>query len=601
MQPVHYHIAPLDASAHLFEVHCTIANPDAYGQRFRVPTWVPGSYLIREFARHFVAVTARSDGEPVPIVKDGKDSWQAAPCAGRLTVTAHVHAYDLSVRTVYLDPTRAYFNGSSVFLSPVGREADACTVNIDPAFVSQSRGARVATAMRRDGAPPWGVGRYAAANYDELIDHPIEIGDFVTAAFVAGNVAHDVAITGARDVDLDRLGADLARICQWQCDLFGGRPKSAAPFDRYLFLVTAVGDGYGGLEHRASTSLVCKRDQLPRPGETTLGDDYLTFLGLASHEYFHSWNVKRIKPAAFVPYDLSREGLTRQLWAFEGITSYYDDLALVRSGVIAADRYLELVGRTLTGVLRTPGRHVQSVADASFDAWIKHYRQDENSANAGISYYTKGSLVALALDLTLRMHGSSLDVLMRELWHRFGGTGIGVPEGEIGRASSSLAGEDLSDFFARHVDGVEDPPLETLLRSHGVSLRLRTSEGPRDRGGKPGASTKPPSTWLGARWAATGELQLASVFRDAPASRAGMSAHDVIVAVDGFKANADTLIATLARSAPGTRIGIDAFRRDVLMHFDVTLDAAPADTAFLALDEKADDGILQRRVAWLGA
>jgi predicted metalloprotease with PDZ domain len=600
MQPVHYRIAPLDASAHLFEVDCTLADPDPQGQRFRLPTWAPGSYLIREFARHFVTVTARCDGKPVAIVKEAKDSWRAAPCAGTLTVTAHVHAYDLSVRTAYLDPARAYFNGSSVFLSPIGREAAACALEIDPAFASLGHGVRVATAMRRDGAPPWGFGRFAAADYDELIDHPVEIGDFATTAYVAGNVAHDVAISGAREVDLDRLAQDLARICQWQCDLFGGRPGSTAPFDRYVFLVTAVGDGYGGLEHRASTSLLCKRDQLPRPGETTVSDDYLTFLGLASHEYFHSWNVKRIKPAAFVPYDLSREGFTRQLWAFEGITSYYDDLALVRSGVIPADRYLELVGRTLTGVLRTPGRHLQSVAEASFDAWIKHYRQDENSANAGISYYTKGSVVALALDLTLRSHGSSLDALMRELWVRFGGTGIGVPEGEISRIASALAGEDLSDFFARYVDGVDDPPLETLLRLNGVSLRLRVSEGPRDRGGKPASSTLP-RTWLGARWATTGELKLANVFRDGPASRAGMSANDVIIAVDGLKASADTLAATLTRSEPGSRIGIDAFRRDVLMHFDIELDAAPADTAFLALDEKADDGVLQRRVAWLGA
>src|SRR6185312_5798088 len=305
--------------------------------------------------------------------------------------------------------------------------------------------------------------RYAADSYEELVDHPVEIGRFDLTSFEAGGVTHDVAIAGARDVDLDRVARDLARVCQWHCDLFAGAPNGRAPFDRYLFLVLAVGDGYGGLEHRASTSLVCKRDELPRIGDPGLDDGYVTFLGLASHEYFHAWNVKRIKPSAFTPYDLSQEGFTRLLWAFEGITSYYDDLSLARSGVAPAERVLELLARTLTTVLRTPGRHLQSVADASFDAWIKFYRPDENSPNAGVSYYAKGAIVALALDLTLRRHGRSLDDLMRALWTRHGATGVGVDEDAIEALASSLAGHDLRDFFARYVDGTEDPPLAALL------------------------------------------------------------------------------------------------------------------------------------------
>src|SRR4029078_1623079 len=202
------------------------------------------------------------------------------------------------------------------------------------------------------------------------------------------------------------------------------------------------------------TSLLCRRDELPLRGREDIADNYLNLLGLASHEYFHSWNVKRIKPAAFVPYDLAREGYTRQLWAFEGITSYYDDLALVRSGLVDDKRYLELLGRTITQVLRTPGRHRQSIGDSSFDAWIKFYRQDENSPNAIVSYYAKGSLVALALDLTLRSAGrTSLDSVMRTLWERHGRAGIGVPEGAIESIVGELAGEDMRTFFACYVDG----------------------------------------------------------------------------------------------------------------------------------------------------
>ena len=322
-------------------------------------------------------------------------------------------------------------------------------------------------------------GGYRAATYDELIDHPVEMAPFALVSFDAGGARHDVAVTGRIRADLDRVARDLARICQWQIDLFAGAPGGRAPFDRYLFQVAAVGDGYGGLEHRASTSLLCRRDELPATGDTGVSEGYRNFLGLASHEYFHSWNVKRIKPAAFSPYDLAREGYTRQLWAFEGITSYYDDLALVRSGVIEPPSYLELLGRAITTVLRTPGRRRQSVAESSFDAWIKFYRPDENTPNAVVSYYAKGSLVALALDLVLRRTGSSLDAVMRALWQRYGQAGVGVPEGAILAIASELAGRELADFFGRYVDGTEDPPLAELLAGFGVTFNLRASIGRR--------------------------------------------------------------------------------------------------------------------------
>ena len=335
--PTQYHIVPLDPHAHLYQVSVTVVDPDPAGQRFRLPTWIPGSYLIREFARHFVHVRAEAERGEIGITKEAKDLWRAAPCFGPLTVVAHVYAYDLSVRTAYLDGTRGYFNGSAVFLCPEGREDAPCTVDIvppDPAFGEW----RVATTLPAVVAAPYGFGRYRAENYDALIDHPVETGTFATATFIAGGAQHDIAVTGHVRADLPRLAQDLSRVCQWHIDLFGGAANSPAPVDRYLFQVLAVGDGYGGLEHRASTSLVCRRDELPQPDMADISDGYLNFLGLASHEYFHTWNVKRIKPEVFAPYDLTRENYTRQLWAFEGITSYYDDLALVRCGLIPAER-----------------------------------------------------------------------------------------------------------------------------------------------------------------------------------------------------------------------------------------------------------------------
>ncbi len=600
LPPTRYRIVPRDPRAHVFEVRCTVERPDAHGQRLRLPAWIPGSYLVREFARQFVAVRAECDGRPVRIAKESKDTWRCEPCNGTLTVTADVHAFDLSVRAAYLDASRAFFNGASVFLCPEGRAHLPCVVDIAPS--EATRAWRVATTLPRHGAPPWGYGAYRAADYDELIDHPVEIADFAHVAFEAGGATHDVVVSGRHDADLARLAGDLARICQWHVDLFGGAPGSRAPFARYLFLVNAVGDGYGGLEHRTSTALITARDALPRRGRAAVDDDYRGFLGLASHEYFHAWNVKRIRPAAFLPYDLARECYTRQLWAFEGFTSYYDDLALLRSGVVDLPGWLELAGRTITTVLRTPGRRVQSVAESSFDAWIKYYRQDENSPNAVVSYYTKGAVVGMALDLALRAAGSSLDALMRALWQRYGEPGRGVPEDGIAALASELAGRDLAPFFARCVDGVDDPPLAELLADVGIALRVRPAAGPRDRGGtppRPGGSERPPAT-LGVKLAAGSEARLQFVFAGGPAQRAGLAPGDSIVAADRLKVNAESLAAAVERRAPGDVVRLHAFRRDELMTFDVSLGPAEEDTCWLEIDAKAPPAAAARRIAWLG-
>jgi predicted metalloprotease with PDZ domain len=598
-----YRIVPRNPHAHLFEVRCTVDDPDPGGQQFRLPSWIPGSYLIREFARQFVTVRAEADGAAVGIEKQAKDLWRAAPVAGPLTVVAEVYAFDVSVRTAYLDVARGYFNGPAVFLCPEGRADAPCELEIVAPEGADYRAWRVATTLPRAGAVAWGFGTYRAANYDELIDHPVEMAEFALTSFEAGGATHDVVVTGRIHADLDRLATDLARICRWQIDLFGGAPASRPPFDRYLFQIAAVGDGYGGLEHRTSTSLCCKRDELPAPGATRVSADYRRLLGLASHEYFHSWNVKRIRPAAFVPYDLGRESYTRQLWAFEGITSYYDDLALVRSGVIDLQSYLELVGETITTVLRGPGRHVQSLSESSFDAWIKYYRRDENTPNAVVSYYAKGALVALALDLTLRRAGTTLDELMRVLWRRHGQTGVGVPENGIEAIATELAGADLSAFFASYVHGTEDPPLAELLADVGVSLHLRPAEGGSDRGGTAGTPVKdgePPRSWLGATLSGDAQTRLQHVFRGGPAERAGLAAGDTIVAIDGVRATVDGLERLLRRRRAGETLAVHAFRRDELTTTELTLDAAPDDTCWLAIAAESDGAARACRRAWLG-
>ena len=594
--PIHYVVFPAHPAAHRFEVRCVVESPDPTGQRFALPAWIPGSYLIRDFARNIVSIRAEAGGKPVALEKLDKHTWQAAalkhPTA--LTVVVEVYAWDLSVRGAHFDETHAFFNGTSTFLRVIGQEDAPCLVDIQPPEGERYKDWRVATAMtpvqaggdRRGKAKRHGFGLYCAENYDELIDHPVEMGHFSHATFEACGVPHEIVITGRHDCDMSRLCRDLKRICEWQIRFFG----EPAPMSRYVFLVTAVGNGYGGLEHRASTALLCSRNDLPFAGMSGLPEGYRTFLGLCSHEYFHTWNVKRIKPAAFTPYDLERENYTTLLWAFEGFTSYYDDLALLRSGAIELKDWLDLMAKTISNVLRTPGRLKQSLAESSFDAWSKFYRPDENTPNAVVSYYAKGALFALALDLTLRAKSDgrvALDDVMRALWERHGKTGIGVGEDDIRRIAEECSGLKLKRLFADGVSGTHDLPLRKLLAPFGVDLTLEVT-----------AAAKTPSLGvkINAEANVANEIRLATVFDGGAAQTAGLAAGDALVAVDGLRVTPSTLDKLLARHQPGDTVRIHAFRRDELMEFTVRLDPPPADNARLAIRE----GAYPLRKPWLG-
>ena len=594
--PIHYVVFPAHPAAHRFEVRCVVESPDPTGQRFALPAWIPGSYLIRDFARNIVSIRAEAGGKPVALEKTDKHTWRAAslkqPAA--LTVVIEVYAWDLSVRGAHFDETHAFFNGTSTFLRVIGQEDAPCLVDIQPPEGERYKDWRVATAMspahsgndRRGKAKRHGFGLYCAENYDELIDHPVEMGHFSHATFEACGVPHEVVITGRHDCDMSRLCRDLKRMCEWQIRFFG----EPAPMSRYVFLVTAVGNGYGGLEHRASTALLCSRNDLPFAGMSGLPEGYRTFLGLCSHEYFHTWNVKRIKPAAFTPYDLERENYTTLLWAFEGFTSYYDDLALLRSGAIELKDWLDLMAKTISNVLRTPGRLKQSLAESSFDAWSKFYRPDENTPNAVVSYYAKGALFALALDLTLRAKTDgrvALDDVMRALWERHGKTGIGVAEDDIRRIAEECSGLKLKRLFADGVSGTHDLPLRKLLAPFGVDLTLEVT-----------AAAKTPSLGvkINAEANVANEIRLATVFDGGAAQTAGLAAGDALVAVDGLRVTPSTLDKLLARHQPGDTVRIHAFRRDELMEFTVRLDPPPADNARLAIRE----GAYPLRKPWLG-
>ncbi len=600
--PVHYHIVPHNPAAHLFQVTCTVAQPHASGQLFSLPAWIPGSYLIRDFARHIVTLKASSNGKPVKTTKLDKHTWQCAPCKGALTLIYEVYAWDLSVRSAHLDTTHGFFNGTSVFLQAHGFENQTHAVEIKPPVGKQYKAWRVATAMSRDGAKEFGFGSYVAESYDELIDHPVEMGDFDLVSFRAGGVPHHIAVTGLHDADLERLARDVKKICDYQINFFHDGDKP--PMHRYVFMTTALGEGYGGLEHRASTALLCSRDDLPQKNQTDISDAYRNFLGLVSHEYFHTWNVKRILPAAFQPYDLTQENYTSLLWAFEGLTSYYDDLVLVRCGLITPEAYLQLLGETITRVLRTGGRLKQSIAESSFDAWTKFYRQDENSINSGVSYYAKGALVGLALDLTIRRESKnkqSLDDVMRALWDDFGAKNIGVPEEGFEWLAQKVTGLNLKSFFDLAVRGTDDLPLRDLVQDFGIEYVLRAAESDTDKGGTPSKKNLRPRVTLGAKITGTHEAKLLQVYDHGAAQTAGLSAGDSVIAVEGLRVNAKSLEKIINRKSVGDVVVMLAFRRDELMAFDVTLQAPAKDTCALLAKEKPDSHQAKRREAWLKA
>lgn len=573
--PVHYTITSHDLAGHIFHVSVTVAAPDPAGQVFSLPVWIPGSYMVREFARNVVRIAAQANGKKVALKKLDKTTWQAAPCTGALTLSYEIYAWDLSVRAAHLDQSHGFYNGTSVFLQVRGQEQSPHSVDILRPDDSACATWRVATSLPELKAKRYGFGTYIASDYDALIDHPVEMGDFELISFKAHGVPHDFVVTGrVPNLDLARVARDVQKICEAEIAFFEPRSKRA-PMDRYVFMTMVVGEGYGGLEHRASTALVCNRRDLPTKNDSAMSEAYRQFLALCSHEYFHTWNVKRIKPAAFRDYDFAQENYTSLLWLFEGFTSYYDDLFLRRCGLIDEPAYLKLIAKTINTVQAGTGRKKQSVAESSFDAWTKYYRQDENSPNAIVSYYAKGSLVALALDLTIRLETEgkkSLDDVMRFLWKKFGrdfyekmaeGKQQGLGEDEIEAIIAQATGVQARRFLDRYVRGIEDLPLTALFAEFGVTIV---------------SDKKSSKASMGVRLAKSGsDCKLSQVFESGAAHKAGLSAGDIVMAINGLRVTAEDVASGLAGAlspyAIGTTVTVHAFRRDELLVLELKLQA----------------------------
>jgi len=561
---IQYTVWPADLHGHRYQVKLYIANPDPEGQILQIPAWIPGSYLIRDFSKQIESIEAYSTTtkKKLPLERLNNDQWRLPKISSAIEILTTVYAYDSSVRAAYLDTERGFFNASSLCLEVIGQNDIPCSLAIAPPEAGFAEHWSVETGLRAAKTDERGFGFYLAQNYDDLLDHPIAIGEFQMVRWESNGIPHSMAIQGCiNPVDAKRLAQDLQAICACTINLFEPKTKRA-PFANYLFLVNAVLSGYGGLEHRNSTALLCRRDQIPQQDMPLDESAYREFLGLCSHEYFHAWLVKRIQPKAFQPYDLSKRNHTRLLWLFEGFTSYYDDLQLFRSKRIDLKTYLGLVSSNWNGILRGPGRTKQSLADSSFDAWTKYYQADENTPNAVVSYYGKGALFALGLDLQIRAFSKnkkSLDDLMRLIWQRHGVTINGIAEDGLDDLVHELLGIGFSkawtEMKARYIFGTEDIPIQKWITSRVVLVKPKIQ-----------SKLEKIKLQLGMRYAdVNGWLKLTHVLDGGAAQLAGLAPGDLLASINGQRVTNTRLDKILASITDTQNIHF-CFYRDDLEH-----------------------------------
>ncbi|MCX5746062.1 MAG: PDZ domain-containing protein [Proteobacteria bacterium] len=576
MTELRYTIRLEAPSRHLVHVELRFVAQDATRDvELTLPAWCPGSYLIRDYARFVRDLTVTDEvGEPRRVTKVDKSTWRIAAGADpRLVVRYAVYGNDLTVRTNHVDDTHAFLHGPATFLYPVAQREAPIVLTI------MADGWTVTTSLAHDPA----TSTYRAATIDELFDHPLHLGP-VRTYVVPATCPVRLAIYGERAsggvFTEERLVADLAAIVDDHVARVG-----AVPFETYTFLVMLTHDGYGGLEHRAASV------NLYHPHFAASRKAYEGLLELLSHELFHAWNGKRIAPGPLLQFDYAHEAYTPCLWVMEGVTSHYDRFALVSSKRITARSFLDKVLDDWARLLATPGRARQSLEESSFDAWIKLYKPDESNLNTTVSYYLKGGLAMVALDLHIRRRtegARSLDDVLRLLWTRHGATGEPHPD-DVQPLFEEATGLALQEVFVGQIRGTDDPQLPREL--HHVGLELRASVDPAQV--VDGAT----ALWLGV---VTSGNRVTGVFDGGPAQIAGLSPGDELVAIDGFRATGDGDLRSLVGARRvGEAVAIAVFRRHRLMTLTVVLAAAPPTRYEIVA--VADPGPAGARFqAWLG-
>ena len=576
-----YTLAMPAPQTHYFEVKMELGGFPAQYTDVKMPVWAPGSYLVREFAKNVEGFQARTaGGQDLAVEKISKNTWRVRhPKQPNFQVSYRVYAFELTVRTSFVDADHGYLNGSSVFLYPADNKDLGSTVVVQPA----AGWTQVSTALR----PGPEKFTYKAASYDELADSPMEIGNHKVLEFTANGTPHQVAMYGPYTVDDAKLLADLKKVCEE-----AHRVVSQNPLDHYLFIVHNLERGGGGLEHLYSTTLQITR--------TAYGTEagYKSFLGLVAHEYFHLWNVKRIRPVALGPFNYDQENYTNMLWVSEGMTEYYSKLINQRAGVLTRDEYLGKLGNAVTEVENTPGNRIQSAAEASFDAWIKFYRPNENSNNSQISYYSKGDLVGTVLDLNIAEATKGekhLDDVFRLLYDTYyKKANRGFTDQEFQNAVATVAGRRYDEFFQSSVYGTKPLDYATALGYAGLAL----SSTPLSSDGTLGAT-------LSAR---TGRLLVAGVARDGAAWNSGLNVNDEILQINGVAPSEGSLApvagAPSALELKGAPVGTEVklqIRREGLIR-DLTLKMLPNPNRKFQVQALPNPTAAQQRVLarWLG-
>jgi len=566
---------------HLFEVETSLRYRGAAPASLDLvlPVWTPGSYLVREFARHVQGFAAQDGGgRSLAWTKVDKNTWRVETGGGReVRVRYAVYANELTVRTSELNDRHAFWNNANLLMYPDGHLAAPSTLRVEP-FGDW----KIAT-----GLPSAAGARstFRAENFDVLYDSPFLAGNLKTLTFEVKGVPHRLVVEGEGHYDAPRLRADVQRVVEATVALMGD-----VPYRDYTFLLMLGEKGGGGLEHANSTALTWRRFGL------STAEDLRSFYTLVAHEYFHLWNVKRIRPDALGPFDYTRENYTRLLWVAEGLTSYYENVLVRRAGLMTDRQYLETMAREIQTLQQTPGRLVQSAEEGSFDAWIKYYRPDENTINSAVSYYDKGAILGLLLDLEIRRRSGgarSLDDVMRSLYEEYAKQGRNYTPEDFQRTAERAAGTSLEEFFRRYVRGREELDYDTALAWAGLKLDTASN-----KAGRPAA----PEAYLGATLEEKdGRLSVKNVPAGTPAYEQGLSAFDQIVAVDGFRATLEQLNARLADKRPGDGLALSVFRGDELRTLQLKLGARAA-VAYRIVPLAGATAQQQRNYqSWLGA
>lgn len=585
---ISYRLAFPQPHTHLYEVTLTIGRVGRGEIEVSMPTWTPGSYLQREFARH-VQDFAASDGngQPLSWTKSDKATWRvrSGASAGNLRtvkVFYRVYANELATQTSHLDADHAYFNGTSIFMYVVGAKDQPHRLKFEP-----PAGWQVTTPL---GLAPDADGYFTAPNYDVLADSPTEIGTHRVLTFSVRNKVHRVSIYGRFNFDEKRLTDDLAKIVEENAKLFG-----SLPYEHYQFLI-AVQPGIGGGTEHINSNI-----SMTSPEAFASEAGYRRFLGLESHEFFHTWNVKRLRPVALGPFDYQRENYTRGLWVAEGITSYYGDLILRRAGLLGASEYLGGLSGLLAGYEGQPGRLKQSAEVSSFDTWIEQYRPDEHSVNTAMSYYTKGELLGLVFDLEIRSRtkgARSLDDVMRRLMENHGLPKPGFTDAQLKATFEEVAGGDLTDFWNRYVAGTEELDFDAWLRKVGLSLQKSWQPGTpyaNSRQEKPGT--------LGIRFrpasAQSDRVVISNVLAGLPGYEGGLNSGDELVSIDGLRIDAGNAARRINDLRAGQRVIVTVFRREQLRTFELIAAVKPFDR--YQITELRDAGVepVTLRRQWL--